>query len=64
VGRSSLPAERSEKEQEISRLFLAGLAGDDAAHRAFLGRAAVHLRAFFAPNCASAQKRRIWCKKH
>lgn len=36
-----------EKDRDIGRLFLAGLAGDEQAHRAFLGRVAVHLRAYF-----------------
>lgn len=42
-----MPFKRTDEEQEIVQLFLAGLAGDEQAHRAFLTRAAVHLRAFF-----------------
>lgn len=38
---------RSDADQEMGRLFVAGLAGDEAAHRAFLARVAVHLRAYF-----------------
>jgi RNA polymerase sigma-70 factor (ECF subfamily) len=38
---------QTEKEQQIKALLMAGLAGDEAAHRAFLSLAAQHLRAFF-----------------
>jgi RNA polymerase sigma-70 factor (ECF subfamily) len=40
-------ANRIDKEQELKRLLLASIAGDAAAHRAFLALVATHLRAFF-----------------
>jgi RNA polymerase sigma-70 factor (ECF subfamily) len=39
--------DQSEKELEIKRLLMAGLAGDEAAHRAFLALVATYLRGFF-----------------
>lgn len=38
---------RAEKEQELKALLVSAIAGDDAAHRMFLSKAAAHLRAYF-----------------
>lgn len=39
--------QRSNKDQALTQLLLAGLGGDEGAHHAFLAQVALHLRAYF-----------------